>query len=159
MFVTGPDVIKSVTHEEVTKEELGGANTHNEKSGVAHFAAEDDKHCLLLIREILSFLPSNNLEDPTITPTLDSPDRIEESLNTLVPENPKKPYDMKQIISKSSDEGYFLEVQQHYAKKYNHWFCSVQWAKRWYCCQSTHCFSRLPKHRSQYQSCSFYSFL
>ncbi|MCB9027303.1 MAG: acyl-CoA carboxylase subunit beta [Bdellovibrionaceae bacterium] len=116
MFVTGPDVIKSVTHEEVTKEELGGANTHNQKSGVAHFAAEDDKHCLLLIRELLNFLPANNVDDPPVLPTNDPPDRIEESLNEIIPDSSKKPYDIKEIITKTVDEGYFLEIQQHYAQ-------------------------------------------
>lgn len=116
MFVTGPDVIKAVTHEEVTKEDLGGAVTHNTKSGVAHFAAEDDKHCLLLIRELLNFLPGNNLDDTPVIPPRDRPDRIEESLNTFIPDSPKKPYDMVQLITKVVDEGYFLEVHKHYAK-------------------------------------------
>lgn len=116
MFVTGPDVIKAVTHEEVTKEELGGALTHAQKSGVAHFATEDDRHCLLLIRELLNFLPSNNLDDPPILPTNDKPDRIEDSLNSFIPDSPKKPYDMLQLINKVVDEGYFLEVHQAYAK-------------------------------------------
>jgi propionyl-CoA carboxylase beta chain len=115
MFVTGPDVIKTVTHEEVTKEELGGANTHASKSGVAHFAAEDDKHCLLLIRELLNFLPSNNLDDPPILPTADRPDRVEESLNSFIPDNSRKPYDMIQLITKVVDEGYFLEIHKNYA--------------------------------------------
>ncbi len=116
MFVTGPDVIKAVTHEEVSKEDLGGAITHNQKSGVAHFAADDDKNCLLLIRELLNFLPSNNMDDTPVLPTNDRPDRIEESLNTFIPDSPKKPYDMLQLINKVVDEGYFLEVHQHYAK-------------------------------------------
>ncbi len=116
MFVTGPDVIKTVTHEEVTKEELGGALTHNQKSGVAHFATDSDKHCLLMIRELLNFLPMNNLDDCPALETKDSPDRVDESLNHVVPSNPKKPYDIKEIIKKSVDEGYFLEVQQHYAQ-------------------------------------------
>jgi len=115
MFVTGPDVIKTVTHEDVTKEELGGAVTHSQKSGVAHFAAEDDKHCLLLIRELLSFLPANNLDDPPILPTNDRPDRIVEALNTMIPDSPKKPYDMNQVITECVDEGYFLEIHKHYA--------------------------------------------
>lgn len=115
MFVTGPDVIKTVTHEDVTKEDLGGAVTHSQKSGVAHFAAEDDKHCLLLIRELLSFLPANNLDDPPLLPTNDRPDRIVEALNTLIPDNPKKPYDMVQVITECVDEGYFLEIHKHYA--------------------------------------------
>jgi propionyl-CoA carboxylase beta chain len=116
MFVTGPDVIKTVTHEEVTKEELGGALAHAAKSGVSHFAANDDKHCLLMIRELLSFLPSNNVDDPPVLPTTDRPDRIEESLNTFIPDNPKKPYDMLELIKMTVDESYFLEVHQNYAK-------------------------------------------
>ncbi|MGZ3769698.1 MAG: acyl-CoA carboxylase subunit beta [Bdellovibrio sp.] len=116
MFVTGPDVIKTVTHEEVTKEDLGGATTHSAKSGVAHFAAENDKHCLLLIRELMNFLPSNNLDDAPVLPSNDRPDRITESLNTLIPENPKKPYDMLSVITECVDEGYFLEVHKHFAQ-------------------------------------------
>lgn len=116
MFVTGPDVIKTVTHEDVTKEELGGASTHAQKSGVSHFSAEDDKHCLLLIRELLGFLPSNNLDDAPVLPTKDRPDRIVEALNNLIPENPKKPYDMLGIISEVVDEGYFLEIHKQYAQ-------------------------------------------
>jgi propionyl-CoA carboxylase beta chain len=116
MFVTGPEVIKTVTHEEVTKEDLGGAVTHSQKSGVAHFAADDDKHCLLMIRELLNFLPSNNLDDPPVLPTKDRPDRIEEDLNTFIPDSSKKPYDMKELIMKIVDEGYFLELQKHYAQ-------------------------------------------
>jgi len=115
MFVTGPDVIKTVTHEDVTKEQLGGAVTHSSKSGVAHFACEDDKHSLLLIRELMSFLPSNNLDDPPTLPTSDRPDRICESLNNLIPDSPKKPYDMLGIITEVVDESYFLEVHKHYA--------------------------------------------
>ena len=115
MFITGPDVIKTVTHEEVTKEELGGAETHNAKSGVAHFLAENDKECLLMIRELLGFLPSNNLEDPPIRPTEDDPFRRDKKLNDLVPDNPNRPYDMKEIIQAVVDEGYFYEVQQDFA--------------------------------------------
>jgi len=116
MFVTGPDVIKTVTHEEVTKQELGGAMTHNEKSGVAHFISRDDADCCAMIRELMSFLPSNNLEDPPIRTTSDSPTRREESLNTLVPEDAFKPYDIKDAIHAIVDEGYFFEVHEHYAK-------------------------------------------
>lgn len=116
MFVTGPDVIKAVTHEDVTKEELGGASTHSQKSGVAHFTAKDDKHCLLLIRELMNFIPTNNLDDtPTLSPK-DQPDRLVEALTKLIPDNPKKPYDMLQVISEVVDEGYFLEVHKHYAQ-------------------------------------------
>ena len=116
MFVTGPDVIKTVTHEEVSKEELGGALTHAQKSGVAHFAANDDKHCLLLIRELLNFLPSNNVDDSPRLPTEDPADRRCEKLNSLVPPNPKKPYDIKEIITEIVDESYFLEVHENYAQ-------------------------------------------
>ncbi len=115
MFVTGPDVIKAVTQEEVTKEELGGASTHSQKSGVAHFTAKDDKHCLLLIRELMSFLPSNNLDDSAALSSKDRPDRLTEALNSLIPDSPKKPYDMLQLISEVVDEGYFLEIHKHFA--------------------------------------------
>lgn len=115
MFVTGPDVIKTVTHEEVTKEELGGAQTHSQKSGVAHFAAEDDKHCLLMIRELLNFLPSNNMDDPPRVETSDDATRMVEDLKDFIPDNSRKPYDMKELIKKVVDESYFLEVHQNYA--------------------------------------------
>src|SRR5437879_5007319 len=116
MFVTGPDVIKTVTHEEVTKQELGGARTHNEKSGVAHFVSRDDADCLAMIRELMSFLPSNNVEDAPRRATSDSPARRDESLNTLVPADPQKPYDMKDVVHAIVDDGYFFEVHEHYAK-------------------------------------------
>src|SRR5467141_2758520 len=116
MFVTGPDVIKTVTHEEVTKQELGGAMTHNEKSGVAHFVSRDDADCLAMIRELMSFLPQNNTEDPPVRPTTGTPVRRDESLNTLVPADPQKPYDMKDAIHSIVDDGYFFEVHEHYAK-------------------------------------------
>ncbi len=116
MFVTGPDVIKMVTHEEVTKEELGGAMTHNATSGVAHFAADDDRECLALVRDLLSFLPSNNLDDPPRVVPTDSVDREIDALDRLVPESPNQPYDMLDLVHAVADDGYFLEVQQHYAK-------------------------------------------
>jgi propionyl-CoA carboxylase beta chain len=116
MFVTGPDVIKTVTHEQVTKEELGGAQTHNEKSGVAHFAVEDDGECLLLIRELLAFMPSNNLDDPPAAATADPVDRAEASLDTLVPALPTQPYDMLDVVHAVVDDGNFLEVQRHFAR-------------------------------------------
>lgn len=115
MFVTGPDVIKTVTHEDVTKEALGGAQTHSQKSGVAHFACEDDKHTLLLIRELLSFLPSNNLDDPPNLPTKDRPDRVCDKLNSMIPDSSKKPYDMLSLITEVVDEHYFLEVHKNFA--------------------------------------------
>jgi propionyl-CoA carboxylase beta chain len=116
MFVTGPDVIKTVTHEEVTKEELGGAMTHNATSGVAHFAVEDDRECLALIRELLSFLPGNNVDDPPRSASADDPDREDAALDTLVPASPNQPYDILDLIHRIVDEGNFLEVHQHYAK-------------------------------------------
>jgi len=115
MFVTGPDVIKTVTHEEVTKEELGGAMTHNARSGVAHFAAEDDRAGLALIRELMSFLPSNNLEEAPPRPTSDPPDRESPDLDTLIPPEASKPYDMKTLLRAVVDDGRFLEVHEHFA--------------------------------------------
>src|SRR5437867_3427934 len=116
MFVTGPDVIKTVTHEEVTKDELGGAMTHNNTSGVAHFMSHNDEECLLLVRELLSFVPSNNLDDSPRRATNDPWDRVEESLNSLVPVESNIPYDIKDVIHAVIDENYFFEVQEHYAK-------------------------------------------
>lgn len=116
MFITGPDVIKAVTHEEVNSEDLGGAIVHNSRSGVAHFAAEDDKESILLIKELLSFLPSNNMEDPPRVKTEDPSDRRAMGLRSIVPENPNKPYDMKDVVTAVVDEGYFFEIQEHYAQ-------------------------------------------
>ncbi len=116
MFVTGPDVLKTVTHEEVSKEELGGAMTHNATSGVAHFAADDDRECLALVRDLLSYLPSNNLEDAPRRRTSDPPDREEAALDRLVPTLPNQPYDMLDLIHAVADEGRFLEVHEHYAR-------------------------------------------
>jgi propionyl-CoA carboxylase beta chain len=116
MFVTGPDVIKAVTHEQVTKEELGGAMTHNERSGVAHFAADDDEGCLLLIRELLSFLPANNVDDPPRVESADPPDRTDEALDTVVPESPNQAYDMLDVIRPIVDDGYFFQVHEHFAR-------------------------------------------
>ena len=116
MFVTGPDVIKTVTHEDVTKEELGGAMTHNATSGVAHFAVPDDRECLRLIRELLGYLPSNNLDDPPRRETSDPFDREDEALDRLIPESPNQPYDMHDLVHAVFDDGAFLEVHRHYAK-------------------------------------------
>jgi len=116
MFITGPDVIKTVTHEDVTKEELGGAMTHNAKSGVAHFAVPDDRECLALIRELLGFLPSNNLDDAPRGSVADSVDREDPALDDLVPAQPHQPYDMRELIHAVVDQGEFLEVQEHYAR-------------------------------------------
>jgi len=115
MFITGPDVIKTVTHEDVTKDELGGAMTHNVKSGVAHFAADDDEHALRITRELLSFMPSNNLESAPFVATADPTDRADEKLNSIVPESSNQPYDIRDIINSVVDEGYFFEVQELHA--------------------------------------------
>ena len=116
MFVTGPDVIKTVTHEDVTKSRLGGAATHNEISGVAHFMAEDDADCLAMIRELLSFLPSNNVDDPPRRACTDPIDRADAELDTIVPLDPSQPYDIKEVIEHIVDEGYFFEVHEHFAR-------------------------------------------
>jgi propionyl-CoA carboxylase beta chain len=115
MFITGPDVIKTVTHEEVTKEELGGAITHNTVSGVAHFAVESDEDALRVVRELLSFIPSNNLEDPPSVASSDPIDRAEPKLNAIVPEASNQPYDIREVINHVVDDGYFFEVQQMFA--------------------------------------------
>jgi propionyl-CoA carboxylase beta chain len=116
MFVTGPDVIKTVTHEDVTKEKLGGADTHNQISGVAQFAADSDEDCLATIRELLSFLPANNMEDPPRLETSDDINRVDAQLDTFVPENANQPYEMRDLIKTIADEGHFLEVHQQYAR-------------------------------------------
>jgi propionyl-CoA carboxylase beta chain len=115
MFVTGPEVIKTVTHEEVTMDELGGAMTHNSKSGVAHFAAENDEQVIMMIRELLGFLPSNNMADPPTRPCTDDVMRQDEKLETIVPADPNKPYDIKDIITTVVDNHNFFEVMPHYA--------------------------------------------
>ena len=116
MFVTGPDVIKTVTHEDVTKEQLGGAMTHNATSGVAQFAASDDRACLQLLRDLLGYLPSNNLDDPPVVPTDDPADREDPGLDTLIPAQTNQPYDMTRLIRAVVDDGVFLEVHRHFAK-------------------------------------------
>jgi propionyl-CoA carboxylase beta chain len=115
MFITGPDVIKTVTHEDVTKEQLGGALTHNSTSGVAHFAADSDEHALRIVRELLSFIPSNNLDDAPRLRTTDRSERIEPELNKIVPEASNQPYDIRAVITRVVDDAYFFEVQQHFA--------------------------------------------
>ncbi|MBI4467695.1 MAG: acyl-CoA carboxylase subunit beta [Acidobacteria bacterium] len=115
MFITGPEVIKAVTHETVTKEELGGAMTHNTKSGVAHFAAESEQECIEIIRELLSYLPSNNLDDPPVRPARDRSDRTDDRLNQIVPAESNQPYDIRDVIRFIVDDERFLEVHEHYA--------------------------------------------
>jgi propionyl-CoA carboxylase beta chain len=116
MFITGPDVIKTVTMEDVTKDQLGGALTHNETSGVAHFLAHDDAECLSMVRELLSFLPSNNLDDPPRKATTDSVERTDAALDSIVPAQSNQPYDMKDVIHAVVDDAYFFEVQERFAK-------------------------------------------
>jgi propionyl-CoA carboxylase beta chain len=116
MFITGPEVIRTVTHEEVTKEDLGGAMTHNAKSGCAHFACNDDEECLLMIREMMSFLPLNNQDDPPLRPCTDDPNRCEILLKNMVPDNPNQPYDMRDVIKAVVDDAYLFEVQEHFAR-------------------------------------------
>ncbi|MBS1822355.1 MAG: acyl-CoA carboxylase subunit beta [Acidobacteria bacterium] len=116
MFVTGPDVIKTVLHEDVTKDKLGGAVTHNEISGVAHFMAHDDRECLAMVRELVGFIPSNNLDDPPRRATSDPADRADAALETIIPEESNQPYDMVDVIAKIVDDGYLFQVHEHFAR-------------------------------------------
>jgi propionyl-CoA carboxylase beta chain len=116
MFVTGPNVVKTVTHEDVTFEELGGAMTHATKSGVAHFACENEVECLGAVRKLLGYIPLNNVDDPPRVVSTDDPLRMDKTLDSIVPENPNKPYDMKDVIRKIVDNGEFFEVQELYAQ-------------------------------------------
>ncbi|WP_373498023.1 acyl-CoA carboxylase subunit beta [Desulfococcus sp.] len=116
MFITGPEVVKSVTREDVNKEDLGGAMAHNAKSGVAHFSTPNDRECLLKIRELLSFLPQNNMDDPPCLNSADDPQRQDETLRQAVPIDPNKPYDIRDIIHSNLDDNYFFEIQPHWAK-------------------------------------------
>src|SRR6266446_26157 len=116
MFITGPDVIKATTHEEVTMQDLGGAETHSTRSGVCHLEAPDDEGALLTIRELVSYMPSNNLEDPPFVANNDDPNRRDEALDSIVPENPNKPYEMRDIITRVVDDGHFFEIQKDWAQ-------------------------------------------
>jgi len=116
MFLTGPEVIRTVMHEDVTAQELGGAEVHNSKSGVAHFAVADDRSCVALVRELMSYLPSNNKEDPPRIDPTDDPERADEALDTLIPEDPNKPYDIVDLIHHVVDEGRFLQVHERFAR-------------------------------------------
>ena len=116
MFITGPNVIKAVTGEEISFEDLGGAMTHNEKSGVAQFACESDEDALMQIRKLLSYLPSNNMEDPPFVTPTDDPDRMDESLDTIIPDNPNRAYDIKDVITSIVDDGEYFEPHQYFAK-------------------------------------------
>lgn len=123
MFITGPDVIKAVNHEEVTKEELGGAHIHNQKSGVAHFSAETEQDCIFMIKELLSFIPSNNQEDPPVTITKDQSTRTSPKISDIIPSDSKKPYDMSEIVKEVADDNYFFETHADYAKNIITGFC------------------------------------
>lgn len=116
MFITGPEVVKSVTQEEVSMEDLGGSDVHSSRSGVAHFATENDMDCILKIRELMSFLPNNNMEEAPFVPTTDSANRLDTQLNELIPTNPNQPYDMKELINSIADDHNFFEVQEAYAQ-------------------------------------------
>jgi propionyl-CoA carboxylase beta chain len=116
MFITGPDVVKTVTSQEVSKQELGGAQVHSETSGVSHFECENEEECIARVRELLSFVPSNNAEDPPFVPTDDDPNRRDAKLADLVPDNPSRPYDMAELIETVVDDKHFFEVQEHFAK-------------------------------------------
>ena len=116
MFLTGPKVVKTVTGEDVTQEDLGGAEVHATKSGVTHFAAEDGEDALRIIRKLFSYIPQNNLEEAPLVECTDPIDRLEDSLNEIIPDSPNKPYDMYEVIGAIIDNGEFLEVQRDYAK-------------------------------------------
>ena len=116
MFITGPEVVKAVTREVVSFEELGGAMAHNAASGVSHFLAEDEESCLAMVRQLLSYVPQNNMEDAPLQETHDDPQRMDEALNSIVPDNANKPYDMKEVIRRIADEGQFFEVHEHFAR-------------------------------------------
>ncbi|HEY4219940.1 MAG TPA: acyl-CoA carboxylase subunit beta [Myxococcota bacterium] len=115
MFLTGPDVIKQVTHEDVTMEQLGGAMTHSQKSGVAHFAVDDDTRAIMTVRELLGFIPSNNSEEPPQAKVSDDPERKDDALKTMIPSNPNRPYDVREVIKAVVDDRHFFEVQAHFA--------------------------------------------
>ena len=121
MFVTGPKVVKTVTGEDISTEDLGGAGIHSSKSGVAHFKVENEEEGIQIIRKLLSYLPSNNLEDAPIIDCTDPIDRLEDSLNELIPDNPNQPYDMLHVIEAIVDHGEFLEVHRNFAKKHHCW--------------------------------------
>ena len=116
MFVTGPKVVKSVTGEDITTEDLGGADVHARKSGVTHFKVEDEEEGSMLIRKLISYMPQNNLEEPPLLKSKDPIDRLEDTLNSIIPDNPNQPYDMKDVIHSIVDNGEFLEIHRHYAR-------------------------------------------
>jgi len=145
MFITGPDVINAVTGEKIDFESLGGAMAHNTKSGVAHFACESDADSIKRIKLLLGYLPSNNQETPPVVDTGDSPERMDEHLDTLVPENPRTLYDIKEVIHAIVDNGEILEPHEHYAKKYGYLFCAHGWPDCRHYCQPAKVFGGLSR--------------
>ena len=132
MFVTGPEVVKTVTHEEVSFEELGGAGVHSEVSGVCHVAVDNEADALYLIRKLLSYLPQNNMEDPPFSANGDDPLRMADALDNIIPDDPGKPYDIKDVIHLIVDDGQFLEIHEAYAAEHRGWFCASGRAQRWH---------------------------
>ena len=133
MFVTGPKVVKTVTGEDITTEGLGGASVHSSKSGVSHFMLDNEEEGILLIRKLLSYLPQNNLEEAPILECTDPIDRMDDILNTVIPDNPNQPYDMKEVIYALADENEFLEVHRNYAKNIIVGFSRMGWSVCRYC--------------------------
>ena len=158
MFVTGPNVVKTVTHEDVTAEDLGGATAHSTKSGVTHFAEENEIACLKNIRRLLSYVPLNCEEQPPRS-AYDIQDETRPGLSNIVPENPNRPYDMHEVIREVADEDSFMEVHEHFAQNIIVGFARLGWQKYRHCGQSTGCASRLSGHRYQYQGRPLRSFL
>ena len=155
MFVTGPDVVKTVTNEIVTAEELGGSATHTKKSSVADGAFENDVEALTEVRRLVDFLPLNNRQKPPVRPFYDDPARVDFSLDTLIPANPNQPYDMKELITKIADEGDFYEIQEEFAKNILTGFVRIGGINRRNCGQSTDSFSWLFGYRLQPESGTF----
>ena len=135
MFLTGPKVVKTVTGEDVSQENLGGASVHSTKSGVTHFTAQTEEEGLALIRKLLSYIPQNNLEEAPYVDCTDPIDRLEDSLNDIIPDNPNKPYDMYEVIGAIIDNGEFLEIQKRLFKEYHYRFRTFQRTVRRYRCQ------------------------
>ena len=151
MFVTGPDVIKTVTHEDVTKETLGGATTHNSTSGVAHFLAHDDAECLRMIRELMSYLPQNNRDDGPARAITDPADREDAALDSIVPAESNQPYDIKDVIHRIVDDGEFFEVQEHWARNIVVGFARMDGKVRRHRRQSAGISRRVPGYRFVHQ--------
>ena len=137
MFVTGPDVVKSVTSEDVSQEDLGGASVHSATSGVCHYVAENEADCMFLIRKMLGYIPQNNMEDPPFVKSIDDPLREDESLDTIIPENPNKPYDIKEVITRVVDNGEFFRDTRRLRAEHRRRLCPTRWAQHRHCGEST----------------------